>query len=59
MSRFCDCFRITLKQHLDKIGSDDDGDALCANQPEGSHQVEEEQVEAKAGLKSERGHFFD
>ena len=57
MSRFCDCFRITLKQHLDKIGSDDDGDALCANQPECSHQVEEEQVEAKAGLERESVFF--
>ena len=58
MSRFCDCLRITLKQHLDKIGSDDDGDALCANQPECSHQVEEEQVEAKAGLERESVFFW-
>ena len=43
--------------YLDKVGSNDDGDALCANQPESSHQVEEEQVEAKAGLESKSVEF--
>ena len=37
--------------HLNDVGSDEDGDALPGHQPEGAHQVEEEQVEAKACLK--------
>ena len=55
------CFVFCLFQsfdYLDKVGSNDDGDALCANQPECSHQVEEEQVEAKAGLKRESVFFW-
>ena len=36
--------------HLNDVGSDEDGDALPGHQPEGAHQVEEEQVEAKACL---------
>ena len=37
--------------HLNEVGSDEDGDAFPGHQPEGAHQVEEEQVEAKACLK--------
>ena len=37
--------------HLNDVGSDEDGDALPGHQPEGAHQVEEEQVEAKTCLK--------
>ena len=44
--------------YLDQVGSDDDWDALSSNQPESSHQVEEEQVKAKAGLESESADFF-
>ena len=39
--------------HLNEVGSDEHGDALPGHQPKGAHQVEEEQVEAKACLKVE------